>query len=471
MPIALTCPQCGAEVELTEEATVFNCAYCGSILKPTGRHQVQAFFIKPRGTGEEVGQALTKTLSRKYKKSFQFQTSHLIYAPYWYVKGMLFHWQFTRRYQIGPLGGLGWEDRKELQAFPWERTFPAFDPSTLPLHSLGIRSQVLKLWPFHKPTMGTEALLVEQNVTLREAVLQVRQSIETAEEQETVIRELEKSALIGERYALLYFPFFAVELTHKQTPIHLLLDALAHRVLQKGFDRSTLGVRGDHSTIPYQPLRFLPFKCPNCGWDFPFRPMTVVHLCRVCGRGWVEKNGEYREVSYTISHPPQAAGTATWTYLPFWRFLVEISTPDRVYKTLHDFYTLFPLLRPRQRVKDHQPISFYIPAFKVKNVQLVDKLATRLTYTQPPFPGTKSVFEEAIQAADVWLSLREAKEMASLLLYSLTPRLHKKTKKIVKVAKLRFRYAHLFWLPFQEKGMYLREIQTDCAVQKNALEI
>ena len=55
MDISVDCPQCGAQVDLAEEDTVFKCLYCGSILKPTGRNRVQSFFISPRETARKVG--------------------------------------------------------------------------------------------------------------------------------------------------------------------------------------------------------------------------------------------------------------------------------------------------------------------------------------------------------------------------------------------------------------------------------
>ena len=82
MDIAIACPQCGAEVDLAEEDTVFRCLYCGSILKPTGRNLVQSFFILPRQTPEKVGKALLDVLHIKASKELRIAECHLLYAPY-----------------------------------------------------------------------------------------------------------------------------------------------------------------------------------------------------------------------------------------------------------------------------------------------------------------------------------------------------------------------------------------------------
>jgi hypothetical protein len=42
---------------------------------------------------------------------------------------------------------------------------------------------------------------------------------------------------------------------------------------------------------------------------------------------------------------------------------------------------------------------------------------------------------------------------------------------VVKTAELRFSEAKLLCLPFLEKGIYFRELQTDLALQKKALDL
>jgi hypothetical protein len=100
----------------------------------------------------------------------------------------------------------------------------------------------------------------------------------------------------------------------------------------------------------------------------------------------------------------------------------------------------------------------------------VDKFATQLTRTQPTFIENEPTTIEGLDLSDAWLPLKEAKEMAHVLLYSMTKRDHKRTRDVVKEAELHFMNASLIWLPFMEKGIFLRELHTDFALQKNALE-
>ena len=102
---------------------------------------------------------------------------------------------------------------------------------------------------------------------------------------------------------------------------------------------------------------------------------------------------------------------------------------------------------------------------------VVDKFAARLTQMQPKFRESEPDSTEELDLSDVWLPLQEAKEMAHVLLYSMTKAAHKRTKEAVKNAELQFVDTSLLCLPFMEKGIYLRELQTDLALQKNALDV
>jgi ribosomal protein L37AE/L43A len=469
MNIAINCPQCGAEVDLAEEDTVFRCHYCGSTLKPTGRNKVQSFFISPRETAQKVGKALVRALRAKNPKQPHIAEHHLLYAPYWRVTGMIFQWLFGREYFRTPNGDKSWKDLKKLRATPWVHTFPAFDASKWGVFSLGLRVQALKIWPFNKQKMGNESLLIRQTISFKEAIGYSQKSISKQQSSGSLHLDMATSELVGERYSLLYFPFYYY--TFKSNGQQLIVDALSHKVIKGTVDIGELKTNALGDKIPYKPLNFIPYNCPNCGWEFPFRPHTTIHFCKSCSRAWQETGGTYVPVSYKISLHDKPAKTRC-KYLAFWRLTAAIKTPDRKYKTLKEFYDLFPLPRLLdQEALKNRNISFYIPAFRIKNVIIVDKFAARLTQMQPTFSEREPDSVEELDLSDIWLPLKEAKEMAHVLLYSMTRETHKRTKEVVKNAQLQFMDTALLCLAFMEKGIYLREAQTDLALQKNALDV
>ena len=471
MNIAITCPQCGAEVELAEEDTVFKCLYCGSILKPTGRNRVQSFFIVPKETAHKIETALLRALQAKNSKKLHIVERYLLYAPYWRVNGMLFQWVFGKKYLKSPGGQRAWENFKKLRATPWHRTFPSFDSSKWGLFSLGLRAQALKIWPFNKQKMGNNSLLIKQTISFKEAVDHAKRSIIRQKNGVSTKVEMLTSALIGERYSLLYFPFYSYTLANNGQKSSLIVDALSHKVIKGHVDIDELTRNSSGDTIPYRPLNFIPFKCPNCGWDFPFTPHAFIHVCRTCGRAWQEKEGTYISVPYRISLKDTSIQTQ-WKYLAFWRLTGIIKAQDRDYKTLKEFYDLFPLPRVLdEEALKKRNISFYIPAIRIKNVRMVDTFSAQLTRSQPQFTEIEIDTIEDLDLSDVWLPLKGAKEMAHILLFSMTKKEHKRTKNSVKDARIHFTNARLLWIPFIEKGIYLREFHTDFALQKNALDL
>ena len=471
MDISVDCPQCGAEVELAEEDTVFKCLYCGSTLKPTGRNRVQSFFISPREPAHKVGKVLIRALNAKLIRQLRIVEHHLLYAPYWRVNGMIFQWVFGRRYFKTASGDKSWEDLKKLRATPWVHTFPAFDASRWDLFSLGLRVQTLKIWPFNKQKMGEDSLLMKQTVSFKEAVDHARRSITKHTGSGSFDVEMEISELVGEKYALLFFPFYTFSLQDNGKKSEVLVDALSHKVIKGHVDLGELKKYSSGDKIPYKPLGFIPFNCPNCGWEFSFRPRTMIHFCKSCSQAWLERGGSYVSVPYKIASRDENPETGC-RYLAFWKLTASIKTPEREYRSLNEFYELFPLPRilDQERMKNRD-ISFYIPAFRIKNAAIVDKFAARLTQLQPIFNEEDPDSAEEPDLSDVWLPLKEAKEMAHVLLFSLTKEIHKKTKKVVKTAKLQFSAATLLCLPFVEKGIYLRELETDLALQKKALDL
>jgi hypothetical protein len=59
--------------------------------------------------------------------------------------------------------------------------------------------------------------------------------------------------------------------------------------------------------------------------------------------------------------------------------------------------------------------------------------------------------------------------MAQLLLFSMVPKRAKQIHALVKRAEIRAKEKELLWLPFAQKGIFLREATTDFGIQKNCV--
>ena len=472
MDIILNCPQCSAEVSLAEDASVFRCEFCDSVLMPTGRNEVQSFFFPPKGTKAQVGKALLKALAKKKMGRLQIKDADLVYAPYWRVVGLLFQHAFGRKFENTLYGGTSYDFFKKLRAVAYNRTFPAFSSEHWEVFSLGMRAEVMKMCPYNKEKMGSSALVIKEDVPLEKASEMALQTPYPGGSSDREKIELLKTELIGERYSLVYFPFYCFSLTQEKRELLLLVDALSHKVVKGRLSIEELKDESRGEEVPWKPLHFIPFKCPNCGWDLPYRPKARIHLCRTCGRAWEELEEAFQEVSYGVVFPGEGNDAGNFSYLPFWRLTVAIETPSRQYNNLKDFYELFPLPRVMdQEALRKRPIHFFIPAFRIRNAAAVDRFAVQMARNQPEFQVSETEEFRDVRAADVWLPIDEALEMAHLLLFSMIPKRAKKIRKEVENAQLRLNGRRLLWLPFVEKGIFMREVHHDFAIQKNCLEL
>lgn len=468
MDIALSCPQCGAEVDLEEDSLVFHCQFCNTTLKPTGRNQVQSFFFEPKGGLNEIAPALLRAIQKKGISSPKILDSHLVYAPYWRVKGLLFQWAFGKIYKFSTMGGQSFDYFKKLRSVPYHRTFPAFESKRFGLFSLGLRVQAMKMRPYNREKMGLDALLLEQTVDLKEAVqIALKTPTQVVNQPRSKVDFLH-TGLIGEGYSLIYFPFFCFSIRLGPKEELVVVDGLSHKVIKGELPLEEISRHTESRQLPYQPLDFIPFQCPNCGWDLPYQPHARVHLCTTCKRAWQEMGGEFQEMEYKIS--PSATRGSQSIYLPFWRLQVAIHTKEGSISTQEEFFQLFPQYRV-SKGPDTKGIYFYVPAFRIRNPVAVDKLAASMTRVQPSIPVSEPEDFEVERAADAWLPLGEAMEMAHLLLYSMTPKRAKRTLTMVKDARVKLISKELLWLPFQEQGIFLRQESTDLAIQKNCLQI
>ena len=156
---------------------------------------------------------------------------------------------------------------------------------------------------------------------------------------------------------------------------------------------------------------------------------------------------------------------------PFWRLEVTVAAGDRQYRSLKDFYDLFPAHgKIDKNGLSGRKIYFFIPAFQTRNVNSLDRLAVRLTRMQPAFKSSESAPCKPFQAADVWLSKDAAVEMSHLMMYSMSPGGVAMNRKLVESARVDTRRAGLLWLPFAEKNNYLREPATGFVIERAGLK-
>ena len=379
---------------------------------------------------------------------------------------------------------------KELKTHLLDHTFPANQETPLGPPSLGVRTAALKVRAFNKKEMEHWGLPLKTNVPHSQAIAHAEeikgsilkvsrnlQSTSLSTSSSSITVEMEKTGLIGEHYALIFAPIWVISVPSAQGKTDFLVDGLSHTVIKKPkaeTEKLTTSLTPDKLGFEQGDLRFIPFRCPVCGWDFPFHPLNVVNLCTTCGRAWREKDGSYLEVPYNVVKKKEERRPII--YLPFWTFNVAVTTPEKKISTVDQFYQLFPpprLFKPEK--EQNRAIKFYIPAFRIKSIPRVNKFAALFTQNQPNLEYLEdhqkkdAVLNNTV--GNVFLNPSESQEMAEIVLYSLIPTNSRKAKKFVSQAQLFFSGQQLEWHSFQETNYDFREENTGYAFQKKAIEL
>lgn len=476
MVVTARCPQCGGEIEFLDEVNAIKCQYCGSLLQLVGANGVRRYYLPPSATEARLKLALSKGFFKKNAATPRFEYSRLVFYPYWWVKGMVFKWIFGKRTvpSLSEEMPDTWENVKELKSRLLDHTFPALKEMGLGPSTLGVRTGALRVRIFNNEEMGKWGRPLPTTVSYDEARAYADSLKGALLNLEDVTVEMERTKLIGDRYAVVYFPLWIFSLTVKGERAEILLDGLSHRVISPPeHGTSPLLSKNNEGLLPAEPepATFIPFRCPECGWDFPYRPLDVIHLCTTCGRAWREVHGAFREVDYRVIEAP-GRRSAVHIYLPFWVLQVSLTSAAETLSTMGEFYQYFPVTRLGVRkTEPEQPIRFFVPAFRIKDIPAANKFSTRFTQSQPESSYIEKEALRGHRRAGIFLSVAEARLMAEILFCSLVPVNSRKAKTFLQHATVTYADERLEWYPFEEHEIYLREQTTGHALQANALDL
>ncbi|MBW1981755.1 MAG: hypothetical protein JRJ12_11100 [Deltaproteobacteria bacterium] len=476
MQIELDCPQCGGIITIDEELEVVRCGYCSSTMYIGGKSEFPSFMLAPRWSVEQCDKLLTTFFSTRKVKLARSKKIQLLYAPYWRCKGMVFHWVAGKKEKLsGSEDHRSWEDIKELHTKAFDFTFPAYDNVNLGLQSLGVRTAALKLRLYHSSRLAANALRLPINIPPAQAVKHSQAFLNFGFADSSLRVDLEDTQLVGEVYSLVYFPFWLLQIVHKEKPGLLIIDAVGNRVTRTVWneDISTLLSSSalGKDVIPPGTLSLVPHRCPVCGWDLPLLSQSKVHICTTCSRAWSERHGSYRETEFQLANLP-ADWKRPFFFLPFWELQAEVHTSEEVLRTWADLGKIFPALTLGSiALTASQPICLRIPAFKINSMPAFLKLASRFT-VNPPAAAVRAKEQLAKFSFDsVFLPGKEAVDMGRVVLLSLMPRYNRRARALLKNFHLDARPPVLRYYPFYRKGIYLREIHTDHTIQSGTVSL
>jgi DNA-directed RNA polymerase subunit RPC12/RpoP len=357
MRIHLSCPQCGAPVELEETEFLLECAYCRVRL-----------LLSSRGPCRYYLQA-----------SKEVPAKDLFYVPYWRLKGTGYALDQSQIiYKLLDTSLLA----RQLQDFPF---------------SLGLRPQAMQL-RFVTPDLPGHFL--SPNTGRRFLLEQVcRKLVQGTELSQAGIK---RQDFVGEVFSLVYAPFYF----HRGQ----VFDAITDRVVAK--IGSDFPFARQEKSNKKQKIDFKPTLCPYCGWDMLGESRSATLLCPGCYRAWAVTSSDFKQVGLGI----QEAGQKGDYQLPFWQ--LGLQDPEIKLQSKADLIRLANIPRPLSPQTEKEPLFLWIPAFKIRP-ELFLRIAQQTTFTGPRVKELKNMPQGQQHPAD--LPLKEGLQSLPYLLTSLGP--------------------------------------------------
>jgi hypothetical protein len=226
----------------------------------------------------------------------------------------------------------------------------------------------------------------------------------------------------------------------------------------------------DRQSFEFNEVRFLPIRCPNCGWEFSFQSLSVLHFCVNCRRLWREKGGEWGEMGYGVVTPPEAQARNDLLWVPFWCWRAVLESGEEKISTMADLYRMAPpprMIHPEREAQ--KPIFFYIPAVKFRNPLISQHLASRLTFIRPEM--TLQAFPDGSHPLTAGGSYpqRDALDLGPIILGALIPQNNRRARTWLKGCRVDLQDPQIFYFPFAKADLFWKGLATGISFQQNAL--
>ena len=436
--ISTECTQCGGNLNLEEGTNAINCPYCNSSFLVTGYDKVLSYYI-PKNLDER--HTFAKSLAYRHlhtlTEHYRIKETNLFYLPFYRLRGQTFALETD----------LGIDsDFKQIKVKTryLERSFPATHLEGLKIYSLGVRTSVLKLNLFKKGTLKEKGNVYPATMGMGKA-MEIGLGVNYKDEPDHCV--------ISKILSIVYAPLWEVNVLGIDSSFSIIIDALGENIIDSSapFQFLTANLKeGDARDFPS--ISFHTLQCPNCGWDIAVKPEQCVFLCDNCHRAWESGTEGFQEAGGAIVRVQPIDDSSILKYYPFWILSVR------------DGYKMLG-----KEGKD--VIKFFIPAFKIRDLTAVYRLATSYTNAQPELDLTLLTDDDlpSSQMEGAVMRWGDAQELAELVLCSLASHSHFGSAQDKKPVPPEITSRQLVWLPFFEKGLYLRDALLNIGILKGKI--
>lgn len=471
--LLLRCPFCGAQIESLEEEHVVRCSFCSSKLLASVRGGSPAYSLAPKIQEQErIRFMLLERMRRAGMDTATLTSLGLTYLPFWRLQAVSYKWVFGSR----SIGGTEptellpppAEKVRELVVRPLDHSISASPGCGLDIKSLGVRTQVLPLSTAAPEELRQSSFPVE--ISRAKAMEALERLTQGYAQPQGLTPEMVLETLVGVRLSLVFFPVWRGVVRAGEEEQHFFLDGLEGTLLGKttlAGPASKYSPQGARESSLGE-LRLLPFRCPNCGWDLPFRPSSLLHLCPTCLRLWSGHEGGWKEIPYEAAIPPGGKFKEELLWVPFWCFQCRYSDGRKVLERASELRGLaLQAPGPGRRPDDEAPLILYVPGIRLPDPKVSMALAVRLTGAQPKMTLSGFPTGMKVNSAGASLSMEDAGQMALPVLAGLIPFRNRQLLNWLRGVKAELGEAKVRFLPFARKDIFWMELHSKATFPHN----
>jgi predicted RNA-binding Zn-ribbon protein involved in translation (DUF1610 family) len=425
--IGVTCPGCGADLELQSDFFVLQCEHCGSVLRIVMPDTPPAFCIPAKKNEPEI-----RFLVDRHLKELQTPLTgagyslRRIYYPYWRVEAILLReknreirsersetaayadgfdggdwFSFGQSLTNSAAQGASSERVSEVSLTPYLVTVAAGQPLAGIPETLGFRTEYVKMTPYAAESIDDASVRLPMVKTWDDAQTDMKRlagmaAAVGAGRDEWIARQ----QLFHPTGSIVYFPYFLVQTGGRENRT-LVVDGLSGRVVhatETGQLDDTMAAVNDapldasfgHLTVEFH-------RCHNCGVDLPSTKSSV-YICHNCDR--VVSLERASRIDAGILAVPDTANM-TDQYFPFWRFQLPPAQIASVVSLPTTSATLEWLV---------------VPGFKTANYAVMRRLIQGMTAALPNLSGRVAEYYDR-RFLPVTFSLSEAMTLAEIILF------------------------------------------------------
>jgi predicted RNA-binding Zn-ribbon protein involved in translation (DUF1610 family) len=466
LKVTASCPSCGAPFQLLEGANVAVCSYCNLPLLIQSQKNILRYYLEPKLKERSI----SFLVDRYRKESNQslpkrIDETRLFFLPFWRFNAQAFYAINQQPdFLSSPLQPDEKEETEEIQTKDWDINFSAHATNSLGVSTLGMRPDWLNLKLLTEKTyMEEKGETLQLEIDSGSAKERALKSLEFYLERKKSPEDELILQLVEEHLSLIYFPFWVVNFITSQGKFHLVIDGVTKRTLKEVPGYFALRENRSDEAEKFHPLKMVPHRCPNCGWDLPVTPFHVVFPCGNCKRIWKIHRGGYSQIEGEIAEVKEEskiASSESLCYYPLWIF--EMSFQHGESSSIEKIFELMPSEIGLFGVKDKsKPFLFYIPAFEIKNLHKIPEVGLAFLRTQPNLEIDSQKREDL---KGVFISEDDAKQIAELLWLNLISQ--KANLDLNKWKSPIFENARILWCPFYQDSTFLRDAVIGYSFQK-----